>query len=80
MQDLTLGYSARVDLKLLVNGRLLDVAQVGPDRCVLRNPVELPQGTEGEIIMHVDNHERRWHVLLFEGANSDTPIVHFKDI
>ncbi|MBI3463007.1 MAG: hypothetical protein HY000_08095 [Planctomycetes bacterium] len=80
MQDLTQGYSAKIDLQLLVNGQALDVAQVGPSRCVLTQPVDLPPGTEGEFILTVDGHDRRWHVLLLDGAAADNPVVRLRDV
>jgi hypothetical protein len=80
MQDLTQGYSAKVELQLLVNGQFLDVAQVGPTRCVLTQPIDLPPGTEGEFVLTVDGRDRRWHVLLVDGAAANNPVVRLQDL
>jgi hypothetical protein len=61
------GYSADVWLFLIALGTAIPLAQIGPDSVVLRDPIELPR-CEAEILMVVDGEERRWPVVLPNGA------------
>jgi len=60
------GHSADVRIQLCVNGRILPVAQLGPDFLVLKDTLSHP-ATEAEIAMWIDGHERRWQVRLIDG-------------
>lgn len=57
------GYSADVRIELLADDRRMPVAQVGGGRLIFDEPVKLSD-TAGQIVMHVDGRERRWHVTL----------------
>jgi hypothetical protein len=63
-------HSADVRIHLHVNDHVLEIAQLGPDFCILRMPIDLSP-SEGEITMSVNGRERRWRVRLLEGINSD---------
>ena len=65
------GYSAYVRLHLLVGDRSLELGQIAPERVFLRESIEVPPGP-AEVVMHVDDFERRWQVYLPDGiaANS----------
>jgi hypothetical protein len=63
------GYSAQVRLQMVVGNRTLELGQIGPEGVVVREPVELPPG-QGEVVMHVDDFERRWQVYLPDGISS----------
>jgi hypothetical protein len=65
------GFSAHVDLFLLVDGERLDVAQVGPSSFIFSKPVELPPGTEGELVISVDGVETKSQVLLQHGSRAE---------
>ncbi|HUE70155.1 MAG TPA: hypothetical protein VMP01_04630 [Pirellulaceae bacterium] len=71
-------HSATVDLRLRVNGRILDVGQVGHKFLILAEPCELPPGTEGELIVTVDGKETVQRVILHDGARSDSAMVGFR--
>ncbi|HET6884358.1 MAG TPA: hypothetical protein VFI31_29670 [Pirellulales bacterium] len=70
----THGHSADVQLHLLADGRLVPLAKLGPNRCVLREPTELPPGS-AEIVVRVDDDEQRWTVFLPHGAALSTSHV-----
>lgn len=63
-----------MNLRLLVNGLSLPVAQLGPDFLLLDHPVNHAP-TIGAVVMQVDNNERRWNVRLPEGISSNSPRV-----
>ena len=56
-------------MSLLVNGRAVPVAQLGPDFLLLDEPLDLPAG-DASMVMHVDQEERRWNVRLPDGSSA----------
>jgi hypothetical protein len=75
MQQIT-GYSADVRLALIVGEHCFNVGQVGPDDCILRDPIDLPP-CEGELVVMIDGSERRWPVILVDGINQESPLVRY---
>ncbi len=63
------GHSANVNLRLVVNGYSLPVAQLGPDFLLVDNPVNHAP-TDAAVVMRVDESERRWNVRLPQGISS----------
>jgi hypothetical protein len=63
------GHSAQVKMQLLINGRSIPVAQLGPDFLLLDHPFDLPPGN-AELVVQVDQSERRWEVRLPNGISS----------
>jgi hypothetical protein len=59
-------HSADVRIELRLDGRVLPVAQAGPDRLSFDQAVLLPDGP-AELAITVDGRERRWHVTLHPG-------------
>jgi len=57
--NLSVGYSAHVQLELRVGGLRFPLAQIGGDRLVFDKPVVLP-GTTGEVRARIDEHEERF--------------------
>ena len=68
------GYSAAVQIELFVNGQRFSVAQCGRGLLIFDKPLVLP-GTEGELVLTVDGHPRRWLVDL-PNPGIPTRIVH----
>lgn len=69
-------HSATVRIGLLFAGRRIEIAQLGPDFLILQDPTVMPPGM-GEIILQVDESERRKPVLLPNGIGASverTPI------
>ena len=60
------GYSARVELEMIVAGRKIELSQVAPEFVILQQPMELAP-TLAEIVVRVDGHENRRLVRLVEG-------------
>ncbi len=68
-------------MHLFVNGQVLQLAQLGPEFLVLREPADHPP-CDAEIAMSIDGHESRWTVHLHEGIRADqrkTPISRCAD-
>lgn len=68
------GHSAHVNLRLLVNGFFLPVAQLGPDFILLDAPVNHAP-TAATVVMQVDQSERRWNVRLPNGISAENKRV-----
>ena len=65
------GHSAQVNMRLLVNGLSLAVAQMGPDFVLVDAPVNHPPA-DASLVLQVDQTERRWHVNLPKGISAKT--------
>jgi hypothetical protein len=68
------GHSANVEIHLLLNGRSIPVAQLGPDFLLLDRPADHPP-CEASIILRVDESEERWTVRLPNGISADSERV-----
>ena len=68
------GYSAVVKMRLLVNGRVLPVAQLGPDFLYLRQAEAHAPGL-ATMELSVDQSHRRWEVMLPEGITPQSKRV-----
>ncbi len=71
------GFSATVELSLQLGEEKLPVAKVGPNSFFLREPRELPPGTEGTLTIMVDGAATEYHVLLHRGAISGAREVEY---
>jgi hypothetical protein len=63
------GHSAQVNMRLLVNGSSLSIAQMGPDFLLVDAPIDHPPGN-ASVVMQVDQSESRWQVNLPEGIST----------
>jgi hypothetical protein len=59
-------HSADVRMELRLAGRVLSIAQLGPDFLILKSPTDHPPA-EAEIAMSIDGHEDCWRVHLVDG-------------
>jgi hypothetical protein len=62
------GFSARVDLSLAVGQEVIPLAKIGYRRAVPATRIEIAPGTRAVLIVTIDGRERRWDVVLDEGA------------
>jgi hypothetical protein len=69
-------HSAKVRLRLQVNGDDLEVAQVGDGLCVLRDPRPHPPG-DAQLIITIDGHTETHPVFLCHGIAADSREVTF---
>ena len=56
-------HSSQVQMRLVLAGVSLPIAQLGPDFLILETPADLT-ASEAEIVLQVDASERRWSVAL----------------
>jgi hypothetical protein len=75
------GHSSNVQIRLIVDDRILGVSQVGDRSFILRETdFECPPETEGEIVIVVDGHVSRYRVILDKGIARDTPDIVYTDV
>ena len=67
------GHSTEVRIALTVNGRVLPVAQLGPDFIELRTPIDHPP-TAGQIELSIDGFRKHWAVELPD-ADYASPVL-----
>jgi hypothetical protein len=70
----TNGHSAEVRIRLLLNGRSISVAQLGPDFIILREAESLPP-CDAEMSLTIDGDEERWSIRLPEGLRTESKRV-----
>ena len=63
------GHSAQVRMELRLNGRVVPLAQLGPDFLVVAEPCDHPPA-EAEIYLRIDDSESSWRVHLIEGIST----------
>lgn len=65
------GFSARVVLKLFVDGRKIEVAQIGPDSVRLRTPSSDLEGKLALLVIRIGRTRKRRKILLTTYATDD---------
>jgi hypothetical protein len=69
------GYSANIEIFLLVAGKRHDVAQIGRGSLLLREPTSIPPATDARLTIRIDGHEEIEDVVLIQGAAvNDQPV------
>jgi len=69
------GHSARVQMRLLVNGTSLRIAQMGPDFLFVDAPPSDHPPARATIELQVDGSQRTWAVTLPQGIKAGTERV-----
>ena len=67
-------HSAEVKMRLIVNGTVVRITQMGPDFLFIESPTDHPP-CEASILLKVDDSESQWKVRLPEGISSDSKRV-----
>ena len=68
------GHSAKVKMRLLVNGSSIPVIQMGPDFLIVDAPFDHPPD-DASVVLQVDQSERRWNVRLPNGISANSKRV-----
>ncbi len=71
------GYSAEVEIYLLIDGRRISVAQIAGDTLILRDQQPIPPGTMATLVIKIDDHEEREQIFLQAGAENSKELVPF---
>jgi hypothetical protein len=78
------GYSSQVRGWLVVGGVQHELAQVGPDFCILREPIScdflVVNDIQAELLIEVDGDQRELAVLLNSSHPSSPKKLHFRKI
>ena len=61
-------HSAEVKMRLIVNGTVVRITQMGPDFLFIESPTDHPP-CEASILLRVDDSESEWKVMLPEGIS-----------
>jgi hypothetical protein len=72
-------HSSLVQIRLEVNGQALQVAQVGENSLILREPCQLSK-SPAKIVIVVDGQESEHSVFLHHGISSGSRVVHFRNV
>jgi hypothetical protein len=72
------GYSAQVDMYLVIDGDRVGVAQVGPGWFILEDDRAIPPETDAELVIAIDGRETKRRIFLHEGAiRQGTEVAYF---
>lgn len=71
------GYSAAVEIYLLVDGTRYDVAQIGAGSLILRGPAQIAAQTMATLVMVVDGEEERQQIVLCSNVQDEEPVTYF---
>ncbi len=61
-------------MRLIVNGTVVRITQMGPDFLFIESPTDHPP-CEASILLRVDDSESEWKVMLPEGISKDSKRV-----
>jgi hypothetical protein len=64
------GYSANVEIELIMKGQRFSVGQIGGGVLFFDDPVSLPSDC-GEVVLTIDGHPRRWRVQLHSNGHAE---------
>lgn len=64
------GYSAHVEIYLLIEGERYEVAQIGPGTLVLRGEGKIPPNTQAKLVIKIDGIEEEDTILICNGVET----------
>jgi hypothetical protein len=62
------GYSAHVEVYLVIADERIDIAQIGKSSFVLRDPRTIAPSTPATLVLKIDGKEEREEIILRDGA------------
>jgi hypothetical protein len=71
------GYSAAIEIYLIIGGQKHDVAQIGGGSLILRHAVKIPPMTNAKLVVKIDGREEVEQVLITDGATCNREPVSF---
>lgn len=69
------GYSADVDVYLLIGEKRYSIAQIGGGSFILRGNQTIPALTEATLVIVIDGVEERQPIVTCEEARNDEPVA-----
>jgi hypothetical protein len=70
------GYSAHVEIYLLVDGQRHDISQVGGNSFILRGAPNIPAQTAATLVIKVDDEEERQDILILDKVRQKEPVAY----
>lgn len=70
-------HSAKVNLRMMVDGRPVGLSQVGPMHAIFEQATTISPQTEASIEVTIDDETLTRTVFLYEGASKDSRRVEF---
>jgi hypothetical protein len=71
------GYSADVEVYLLIKGKRYDVAQIGGGSLILRGDATIAAKTQATLVLVVDGIEERQVIILCDDTRREEPVAFF---
>lgn len=71
------GYSADVDVYLLIDDKRYDIAQIGSGSFILRGNYQISAQTQATLVIVVDGVEERQQIVICEDARDEEPVAFF---
>jgi hypothetical protein len=68
------GYSAAVEIYLLVDGKRFDVAQIGGNSLILRGSATISANTHATLVLIIDGVEQREEILICQNTREEEPV------
>jgi hypothetical protein len=65
------GYSAHVEVYLLINTERINIAQIGNGSFILRDAHVIPPSTTATLVVKVDDKEEREEIFIRDGVTSN---------
>ena len=71
------GYSADVEIYLLIEGRRYDIAQIGGGKFILRGSPQITAQTLATLVILVDGEEERQEIVICNDVQHEEPVAFF---
>jgi hypothetical protein len=68
------GYSADIEVYLLVKGQRHDIAQIGGGSLIFRGTPDIRAKTPATLVVKVDGEEERQEILILENVRHEEPV------
>lgn len=72
-------YSANMRANLLVANHTLALGEVGPNSCMVREPIAVAPG-RAQIVLRIEEKEFRRDVFLVDGIGPDSQLVRYREL
>ena len=71
------GYSAHVEVYVLVGGERYDIAQIGDGSFILRGSPDIAPDTRATLVIKIDGEEERQEIVICGNVRHDEPVAYF---
>jgi hypothetical protein len=71
------GYSAHVEIYVLIRGKRYDIAQIGGSSFILRGSPDIAPDTSATLVVKVDGEEERQEIVICGNVRHEEPVSFF---